>query len=47
VVAIGGVTPAQITEVYAAGAAAACAIAAVNEAADVAAAARRMGRGAM
>ena len=45
VVAIGGITPARVTEVYAAGAAAVCAIGAVNEAADVASTARRMGRG--
>jgi thiamine-phosphate pyrophosphorylase len=45
VVAIGGITPARVAEVYAAGAAAVCAIGAVNEADDVAATARRMGRG--
>lgn len=42
VVAIGGITPERAAAVYAAGAAAACAIGAVNAAADVAAAARRM-----
>jgi thiamine-phosphate pyrophosphorylase len=40
VVAIGGITPARSAEVAAAGAHAACAISAVNQAADVAAAAR-------
>ena len=44
VVAIGGITPERVAEVYAAGAAAACAIGAVNEAPDVGAVARRMGR---
>jgi len=44
VVAIGGITPARAAQVYGAGAAAVCAISAVNEAADVAAAARRMGK---
>jgi thiamine-phosphate pyrophosphorylase len=44
VVAIGGVTPAHVAELYATGAAAICAIAAVNGAPDVAAAARAMGR---
>jgi len=47
VVAIGGITPARVGEVYAAGAAAACAIGAVNDAPDAAAVARRMGRGGM
>jgi len=42
VVAIGGITPAVAAQVYAAGATALCAIGAVNEAADVAAAARCM-----
>lgn len=44
VVAIGGITPASARELYAAGAAAICAIGAVNEAADVGAAARSLGR---
>jgi thiamine-phosphate diphosphorylase len=44
VVAIGGITPAQVGDVYAAGAAAVCAIGAVNDAPEVAATARRMGR---
>ena len=39
IVAIGGITPAHAQDVYAAGAAAICAIRAVNEAADVVAAA--------
>jgi thiamine-phosphate diphosphorylase len=42
VVAIGGITPAHVNEVYGAGAAAVCAIGAVNDAPDVAATARRM-----
>jgi thiamine-phosphate diphosphorylase len=42
VVAIGGITPAHVAEVYGAGAAAVCAIGAVNDAPDVADAARRM-----
>jgi thiamine-phosphate diphosphorylase len=45
VVAIGGITPAHVDEVYGAGAAAVCAIGAVNDAPDVAATARRMSRG--
>ena len=44
VVAIGGMTPSVAAEVYATGAAAICAISAVNDASDVAAAARAMGR---
>lgn len=44
VVAIGGITPDRAAEVYAAGAAAVCAIGAVNDVTDVAATARRMGR---
>lgn len=44
VVAIGGITPADVDAVYGAGAAAVCAIGAVNDAPDVAATARRMGR---
>jgi len=44
VVAIGGITPAHVDEIYAAGAAAVCAIGAVNDAPDVAATARLMGR---
>jgi thiamine-phosphate diphosphorylase len=43
VVAIGGITPERAAEVYATGAAAVCAIGAVNDAPDVAATARRMG----
>jgi thiamine-phosphate pyrophosphorylase len=43
VVAIGGITPARVAEVYAAGAVAVCAIGAVNLAPDAAAAARSMG----
>jgi thiamine-phosphate diphosphorylase len=43
VVAIGGVTPERAAELYAAGAAAVCAIGAVNDALDVASTARRMG----
>jgi thiamine-phosphate pyrophosphorylase len=43
IVAIGGITPAQVADVYAAGAAAICAISAVNNAADVGAIARSMG----
>ena len=42
VVAIGGITPARAAEVYAAGAAAICAIGAVNEAPDVAATGRQL-----
>jgi thiamine-phosphate diphosphorylase len=42
VVAIGGITPARVAEVYEAGAAAVCAIGAVNGAPDVAGTARRM-----
>jgi thiamine-phosphate pyrophosphorylase len=42
VVAIGGITPAHVDEVYSAGAAAVCAIGAVNDAPDVPATARRM-----
>jgi len=45
VVAIGGITPAQAAAVYATGAAAICAIAAVNAAPDIAAAARALARG--
>jgi thiamine-phosphate pyrophosphorylase len=44
VVAIGGVTPSRAAACYAAGAAAACAISAVNDAADPRAAAHAMGR---
>ncbi|HUS31073.1 MAG TPA: thiamine phosphate synthase [Kofleriaceae bacterium] len=44
VVAIGGITPAHAADVYAAGAAAICAISAVNNAADVVAAARAFAR---
>jgi thiamine-phosphate diphosphorylase len=44
VVAIGGIGPAQAAAVYATGAAAICAIGAVNEGADVGAAARAMAR---
>ncbi len=44
VVAIGGITPALAASVYAAGAPAICAIAAVNHAPDVIGAARAMGR---
>jgi thiamine-phosphate pyrophosphorylase len=44
VVAIGGITPSSVDEVYGAGVAAVCAIGAVNDAPDVAAVARRMGR---
>jgi thiamine-phosphate pyrophosphorylase len=44
VVAIGGITPANARDVYAAGAAAICAIGAVNNAADVGAAARSLAR---
>lgn len=44
VVAIGGVTPAHARALYGAGASAVCAISAVNEAPDVAAAARALGR---
>lgn len=44
VVAIGGITPANVAEVYGAGVAAVCAIGAVNDTPDPAAAARRMGR---
>lgn len=46
VVAIGGITPDRVDEVYGAGAAAVCAIGAVNDVTDVAATARRMSRGA-
>jgi thiamine-phosphate pyrophosphorylase len=42
IVAIGGITPQTVTEVYASGASAACAIGAVNGAPDVVLAARRM-----
>jgi len=45
VVAIGGIGPEQAAAVYATGAAAICAIAAVNGAADIAAAARALARG--
>ena len=46
VVAIGGITPERVDALYAAGAAAVCAIGAVNDAPDVAGTARRMaGRG--
>ena len=45
VVAIGGITPVRAAELYEAGAAAVCAIGAVNDAPDVAGTARRMGRG--
>jgi thiamine-phosphate pyrophosphorylase len=44
VVAIGGVTPGHAAEVYASGASAICAISAVNNAADVTAAARSFAR---
>lgn len=44
IVAIGGITVAQVSEIYGAGAVAICAISAVNTAPDVAAAARMMGR---
>jgi thiamine-phosphate pyrophosphorylase len=44
IVAIGGITPIHAADIYAAGAAAICAIRSVNDAQDVAAAARRMGR---
>ncbi|MCW5800776.1 MAG: thiamine phosphate synthase [Deltaproteobacteria bacterium] len=44
VVAIGGITPDRAAEVYATGAAAACAISSVNDAADVGGAAFRMAR---
>jgi thiamine-phosphate pyrophosphorylase len=44
VVAIGGITLARVDDVYGAGAAAVCAIGAVNDAPDVAATARRMGQ---
>ena len=44
VVAIGGISPAHAPEIYTTGAAALCAISAVNSAADVAAAARAAGR---
>lgn len=44
VVAIGGVTPERAGTLYAAGAAAVCAIGAVNDVTDVAGTARRMGR---
>lgn len=44
IVAIGGMTPEVAAEVYATGAAAICAISAVNGAADVAAAGRALGR---
>jgi len=44
VVAIGGITPANARSVYATGAAAICAIGAVNNAADVGAAARALAR---
>ena len=43
-VAIGGITPANAREVYAAGASAICAISAVNNASDVTAAARSFSR---
>lgn len=43
VVAIGGITPERAAEIYATGAAAACAIGAVNDTPDPAAAARRLG----
>jgi thiamine-phosphate pyrophosphorylase len=43
IVAIGGITPAHAADVYAAGAAAICAISAVNNGADVGAIARTMG----
>ena len=45
VVAIGGITPEQAAAVYATGAAAICAISAVNAAPDIAAAARALARG--
>lgn len=44
IVAIGGITQAAAASVYSAGAAAICAIAAVNQASDLVAAARSMGR---
>jgi thiamine monophosphate synthase len=44
VVAIGGITPGVAAGVYAAGASGICAIAAVNQAADPAGAARALGR---
>ena len=44
IVAIGGITPAHASALYAAGVAAVCAIGAVNRAADVAAVARSLGR---
>ena len=44
IVAIGGITPDHATEIYAAGASAICAIGAVNDAPDVAAAARALRR---
>lgn len=44
VVAIGGITPVQAADVYASGAAAICAISAVNNASDVVAAARAFAR---
>jgi thiamine-phosphate diphosphorylase len=44
IVAIGGITPERASEVYSAGAAAVCAIGAVNDAPDVAGAAHRCGR---
>jgi thiamine-phosphate diphosphorylase len=44
VVAVGGITPAHARELYAAGAAALCAISAVNDAPDVGQAVRAMGR---
>lgn len=44
VVAIGGITPDRAASLYAAGAAAVCAIGAVNDVMDVAGTARRMGR---
>src|SRR5690606_5965830 len=44
VVAIGGITPARADEVHGAGVAAVCAIGAINDAPDAAAAARLMGR---
>jgi thiamine-phosphate diphosphorylase len=44
IVAIGGITPARARDVYATGAAAICAISAVNDASDVTFAAREMSR---
>ena len=44
IVAIGGIAPSQAAAVYAAGASAICAISSVNQAQDVVAAARAMGR---